>query len=198
VTSYAALLRGVNVGGRGPLPMATVRDALAALGYASPVSYLQSGNVVFGSPDPPEVVESRVRQALLDATGREIGVLVRTAAELRAVVAGWPFEPAPPTTRHVVFVRGPADAARLVDGLAARDLLPDRLAVAGAHVYLSLPGGLGRSRLAARLAGRQQRAGATTRNWTTVTALRERAAALGENGGENLARRAQGNAAGGR
>jgi uncharacterized protein (DUF1697 family) len=177
--AYAVLLRGVNVGGYGKLPMKTFAAVLEELGCGDVKTYLQSGNAVLTSTAPATRLASDVQQALRGATGLDIPVLVRTAADLARIVDGWPFDAnAEPRTRHVVFLRSAADAKALVD-LPLDDLLPDRLHVAGIETYLFLPDGLGRSKLAAKLSARQKGTAATTRNWNTVTALRDLAAAIG-------------------
>lgn len=176
---YAVLLRGVNVGGRGLLPMAAFRDVLGSLGYDGVRTYLQSGNAVLAAADPAERVAADVQAALREAVGRDVDVVVRSADDLRRVVDGWPFDhDAAPTTKHVTFLRSAADAGPLQD-LALNDFAPERLAVAGPDVYLSLPNGLGRSRLAPVLTRRLQRVVSTTRNWNTVTALADLAGGLG-------------------
>ncbi len=178
MTAYAVLLRGVNVGGRS-LGMATFSLVLTGLGYGQVRTYLQSGNAVLTSRAPAAQVAAEVQAALAATTGLDVPVVVRTAAQLSRVVQGWPFEPdGAPTTRLVVFLRSARDATALVD-LPLDHLLPDRARATGSEVYLSLPNGLGRSRLATLLAGRQRRLVATTRNWNTVTALRELTAGLG-------------------
>lgn len=177
-TAYAVLLRGVNVGGYGKLPMKTFAALLDGLGYGNVRTYLQSGNAVLTTAAPAARVVTDVQRALRDEAGLDIAVLTRTAAELARIVEAWPFEPdAEPKTKHVVFVRSPDDAKRLAS-LPEDDLLPDRLHVAGTEIYLSLPNGLGRSKLAGMVSARQKGMAATARNWNTVTALRDLTAEL--------------------
>ena len=51
---YAALLRGINVGGNKKIPMAALRELMQGLGYADVVTHLQSGNAVFSSAQQPQ------------------------------------------------------------------------------------------------------------------------------------------------
>jgi uncharacterized protein (DUF1697 family) len=173
VPSYALLLRGVNVGGRGTLPMATLREVLTELGYDDVRTYLQSGNAVVRATGGAERVRTDVEKALAKGVGRHIGVLVRSHAQLRKVVDEWPFDGGgAPTTKHVIFLAAAADAGPLCE-VPADDFVPERFASTGAHVYLSLPDGLGRSKLAPVVHRRLAGSIATTRNWNTVTALVE-------------------------
>ncbi len=178
MTSYAVLLRGVNVGGHGRLPMATLSSVLQTMGCAGVRTYLQSGNAVLTSSAPAAQLAADVQDTLRRTTGLDVPVIVRTAAQLARVVDGWPFDPhSAATTRHVVFLRRPSDAGVLVDR-PLDEFHPDRAHVTAAEVYLSLPNGLGRSKLAALLSARQKNLVATTRNWNTVTALRDLTGAL--------------------
>jgi uncharacterized protein (DUF1697 family) len=173
MATYAVLLRGVNVGGRGALPMATLRDVLTGLGYDGVRTYLQSGNAVVRTTTAAARIRTEVEGALQKATGRQVHALVRSHAQLRKVVDGWPFGAGgAPTTKHVVFLSAAADGRPLRD-LDLAEYAPERFAASGAHVYLSLPDGLGRSTLMPIVSRRLSKGVTTTRNWNTVTALLE-------------------------
>ena len=173
MTAYAILLRGVNVGGRGSLPMATLREVLTDLGYDEPRTYLQSGNAVFRTSGSATKVHDEVAKALAKAVGRDISLLVRTHSQLTKVVDGWPFAASgSPTTKHVIFLDKATDAKPLSE-IDADDFAPEKLRSSGAHVYLSLPNGLGRSKLAPIVNRKLAKSVTTMRNWNTVTALTE-------------------------
>jgi uncharacterized protein (DUF1697 family) len=169
---FVALLRGVNVGGN-PLPMAGLRARCAELGARDVRTYLQSGNVVFTAGATAAQWEKRLAEALAGDSRLPVAVVVRTAAELRAVHEGNPFlgeDGVDPKTLHVTFLaRTPAASA--VAALAARESGGDRLRVAGREVYLHCPGGYGRTKLGNPVIERVAGCPATTRNWNTVTAL---------------------------
>jgi len=153
--------------------MATLRAVLTDVGYDDVRTYLQSGNAVVTTTGSASKVHDDVEKALAKETGREIKLLVRTHAQLRKVVDGWPFDAGTaPTTKHVVFLATAADAKSLRD-IPAADFAPEQLATDGPHVYLSLPDGLGRSTLAPIVHRRLAKVVTTTRNWNTVTALVE-------------------------
>ncbi|MCM0641122.1 DUF1697 domain-containing protein [Cellulomonas wangsupingiae] len=169
MTVMVALLRGVNVGGAGKVPMADLRRVVADAGYGDVRTYVNSGNVLLSTDGTDtEQVAATLRAACAEAFEAGPDVIVRTRDELRGVVDGNPFlgRDDDPTHHHVVFLAGTAPA-RVPD---VEVTAPEDLAVAGREVYLYLPGGIGRSPLAARLA-RRPGPGGTARNWRTVTTL---------------------------
>jgi uncharacterized protein (DUF1697 family) len=178
MTVFVALLRGVNVGGRTKLAMADLRAAAEGCGFTDVRTYVQSGNVVFAAPGRPSAADvgTALRAAIAGSTAVDPEVVVRSAAQMARVVEANPFADrgATDTQLHVVFL---ADGARPA---AAGDIdveryAPEELAVVGHEVYLHLPGGMGRSKLAADLAKRRDAVG-TARNWRSVTTLARMAA----------------------
>jgi uncharacterized protein (DUF1697 family) len=90
-TAYVALLRAVNVGGTGKLPMADLKVMAEAAGFTQVRTYIASGNLVFRSPLTEAEVKARLERQLATYAGKPVPVLVRTAAELAAIVAANPF-----------------------------------------------------------------------------------------------------------
>jgi len=86
--AYIALLRAVNVGGTGKLPMTELKAMCEAAGFKSVQTYIASGNVVFKSAKTEAQVKAALDAALAAYVGKPVGVLVRTAAEMAAVLAG--------------------------------------------------------------------------------------------------------------
>lgn len=170
MTDWAVLLRGVNVGGAGRLPMADLRAALAGLGLEAPKTLLQSGNAVVGSDLPAEDLAERIGAEIAARFGFRPAVLLRDGAGIAAALAH-PFEGARPDQVHAFFL---ADPGAAVDAAAA-----DRLAATSERwcrgpglVWLHAPDGIGRSRLAAGLP-RLIDCPVTARNLRTVAALDE-------------------------
>lgn len=171
---YAALLRGVNLGGHNRVPMAGLRSAVEALGYNDVATYLQSGNVVFGTASKPEATLARTLERTIERTFRlDVTVLVRSAAQLARIQQDNPYlaRRRDPTTLHVTFLADrPSAAARraLPDGEG-----PDELTVQGREAYLWCPKGYGRTKLTNAWFERRLDVRATTRNWRTVVTLGE-------------------------
>ena len=83
---HVALLRAINLGSKRKVPMARLREVLAAAGYEDVVTYVQSGNVVLTSRKQPASVERDLRQRLSEEFGFDIPVIVRSREQLQAVV----------------------------------------------------------------------------------------------------------------
>ncbi len=176
--SYVALLRGINVGGRNKVAMPDLRQLATGLGLADIATYIQSGNLLFTSPQTDAI-------SLADALEREIdgrlgvrpAVVVVCRDELARAIAGNPFpDETNPRALHAVFRRDemPADAVAAVARAVQRAKekgSPDDAAVVGRTLYLRTPDGLGRSELAAQLSRSSAQAAGTARNWATVTKL---------------------------
>ncbi len=176
--TLVALLRGVNVGGRNALPMANLRAMAEQLGFAPVSTYLQSGNLVFGAPNGPTApIVSALERAIGHALGREARILLRSADELAQLVAGNPFtiEHADSAGLHVTFLSSAPDPGRVRALPTATG--GDDYRVSTREIYLRCPTGYGRTTLNNAFWERWLGVGATTRNWKTVTALAQLAAA---------------------
>ncbi|MFF1451369.1 DUF1697 domain-containing protein [Streptomyces sp. NPDC058274] len=177
MTMYAALLRGINVGGSKKVPMGELRTLMQGLGYADVATYLQSGNAVFGSGHgDEESLAGELAAALEKHFGFTVGVLVRDHAYLRAVREACPFPAAELEGKqlHVTYFSEAVDAERFA-AVTPADFLPEEFRLGDRALYLYAPDGLGRSKLAPVLArpGLLKGLTATTRNWNTVVKLEE-------------------------
>ncbi|MBI2708147.1 MAG: DUF1697 domain-containing protein [Actinobacteria bacterium] len=169
MSTHVALLRAVNVGGRGKVPMARLREVFEELGHREVRTYIQSGNVVFdadGTPSP-----GSLEAAISAAFDLAVTVIVRTPAGLREIVGANPFPEEDPSSLHVGFLAHPAPAGAL-PGADLERFAPDAAVLRGTELYLHLPNGLGRSKLAEYVT-RKPPAPMTVRNWRTVTTLVE-------------------------
>ncbi|HVF20836.1 MAG TPA: DUF1697 domain-containing protein [Mycobacteriales bacterium] len=163
---YVALLRGINVGGHAKVAMADLRTVFESLGFDDVATYIQSGNVVFGSAAPVDV--RAVEQRIADDLGVTPDVLLRTAEEIDAVVRGNPF--ADTDGLHVTFLADTPTGT--VEAPAGQ---PDELAVVGREAYVRCPDGYGRTKLNNTFLEKRLGVPATTRNWKTVVTLAEMA-----------------------
>jgi len=169
---YVALLRGVNVGGRTKIAMAALRDTCAAAGCEDVVTYIQSGNVVLRSRLGAERLRTVLEEAIAADFGLRPAVMIRTGAEMAAVVAGSPHAGADPAHLHVGFLHAPPDAAT-AQCLAGIDCAPETVTAVGRDLYLHLPKGMGRAELPVRIEKCLRPVEVTVRNWRTVTKLAE-------------------------
>jgi uncharacterized protein (DUF1697 family) len=164
MTTFVALLRAVNVGGTGLLPMKDLSALCTQLGFAGVRTYIQSGNVVFRS----DLSEARARKALEEALaerfGNRVDVMIRSASELRAVLSANPFPDAPPARVAVVFSSNPIPKSAVDEVIAPGG---EQAAAGKRELYLFYPDGMGRSKLKLPAAiGRT-----TARNINTVAKL---------------------------
>jgi uncharacterized protein (DUF1697 family) len=171
MTTYVALLRAINVGGRRSLKMSDLKALIEKAGASSVTTYIQSGNVVFSHPSRSAAkLEAELEQRIESASGMEVPVVLRSAAQWGEIVAENPFPKAGPKALHVVVLkqRAPKDAFAKLD---LRSFLPEEVVVGDQHLYLHLPNGMGRAKLPIAL-DRRGPVG-TARNWATVLALAE-------------------------
>ncbi|MGW3289915.1 DUF1697 domain-containing protein [Streptomyces sp. NPDC001002] len=176
-TTYAALLRGINVGGRKKLPMAELRQLLDGLGHDGVRTHLQSGQAVFTTEHgDEESLAAELTEAIEKHFGFPVDVIVRDHAYLAAIAEACPFPAADlePKQLHVTYFSTPVDADRFAE-IDRDTYLPEEFRLGDRALYLYAPDGLGRSKLAEHLAKPRINKGliATTRNWNTVAKLVE-------------------------
>lgn len=172
---HVALLRGINVGGKNSLPMKDLAEMFTAAGGKDVVTYIQSGNVVFGaSAAVAAKCASSVTKAIAKKFGYDVPIVIRSADELRAAVTASPFlaRGVPADELHLACLRErpTPDAAMALDGSR---FAPDELEVVGADVHLHLPNGVGKSKLTNAWLDRSLATVSTLRNWRTVLKLLE-------------------------
>jgi uncharacterized protein (DUF1697 family) len=168
----AALMRAVNVGGKGSLPMAQVREMLVEAGFDNPETLLASGNAVIGTRLSPEETETAFEAAIEKRFAFKTDVLVRDVDQLKTVIAENPFPQFAeerPSTFIVYFLRGEPDG-----DLA--DLKPfcgfgEEIAEGPGCLYLCYPEGSGNSKLSGATIERKLKVRGTGRNWNTVGKL---------------------------
>lgn len=170
MTPYIALLRAINVGGTGKLPMTELAAMCERAGFASVRTYIASGNVVFTSTKSATAVKRTLEKALLDYAGKPVGVVIRTPDEMHAVLAANPFPDAPGNRAVAIFLdeAPPSDALEHIKGRA-----DEELALGTREIYVLYGSGIGTSKL--RIPAAKH---GTARNMNTVAKLAQMGAAL--------------------
>jgi uncharacterized protein (DUF1697 family) len=163
MTAFVALLRAVNVGGTGKLPMRDLKRLCEEAGFAQAETYIASGNVVFESSRSEADVKAALEAALAAYAGKPVGVLVRTAVEMAAVLARNPFPDAMPNRNVAIFLHSPPVADTLD---AIRGINGEEIALGAREIYIHYGKGMGTSKLVIPAA----KAG-TARNMNTVAKL---------------------------
>jgi len=173
MTTYVAMLRGVNVSGRNRLAMDDLRALVEACGGQRVRTYVQSGNAVFDSARSASRVAAALGSSLREAVGNPVAVLLRGVTEMESVMASNPFlrRGADERLLHVTFLAAapsPAAVSATVPEATAGD---DEFVVVGREVHVRCPHGYGRTKLSNAFFEKRFGTEATTRNWRTVAAL---------------------------
>lgn len=163
MTTWIALLRAVNVGGTGKLPMADLRALCEAAGFDDVRTYIASGNVVFGSALAAARVKRTLEDALLAYGGKKLGVALRSASEMAEVLAANPFADAAPNRCVAIFLDDPPPVDTLKSLIGRQD---ERIALGKREVYVDYGGGMRDSKL--RIPAAKQ---GTARNFNTIAKL---------------------------
>lgn len=169
-----SMLRGVNVGGHNKIKMDALRSLYVSLEFKDPQTFIQSGNVIFHTQDKnPTLLSKRIQDAIHRKFGFRSDVVLRTASELRDVIANTPF----PSSRNLdpskVLVTFLADkpAAQTCKVLLNLKCAPEELHIRGRELYIYFPNGMARPKLAWPLIERTLRVSGTSRNWNSVNKM---------------------------
>lgn len=171
---FIALLRGINVSGHKPVPMAELQKVFAALGFPGAKTYIQSGNVVFKSAEKDgKRVAAALEAGILKKFGFEVPVIVRTPEQLSAALSGNPYAKAKASENERVYItyleHPPAKEA--VKALHAFSDPVDELKVVKTEVYILARNGYGKSKLSNTFVEKKLGVRATTRNLETTAKL---------------------------
>lgn len=172
---YVALLRGINVGGKHIVPMKVLAEMFAKAGCQQVQTYIQSGNVVFAaSPAAADTISEAIAKEIRKRFGHDAPVVVRSAEEIKQVVANNPFAKRKDFENfsHVVFCSSKLKPAN-VKNLDPSRSPGDECECNGQEVYLWLPNGAGKSKLISAYLDKTLATIGTQRNWRTVVKLRD-------------------------
>lgn len=170
MTVYVALLRAINVGGTGKLPMAELKALCEGLGFSDVSTFIQSGNVIFRDGGDAADIAARLDAALAERLGKPPGVFLRRPGELAAILDANPFAAMEPNRVLVSFFAEPVPDDAL-HGLVAPD--GEEVVALGREIFVHYPIGSGRSRLRLPILK-----SGTSRNINTVNRLHDLAQAL--------------------
>jgi uncharacterized protein (DUF1697 family) len=168
MTIYIALLRAVNVGGTGKLPMTELVALCEACGFGRVRTYIASGNVVFDFKGSASHVKALLEARLAAHVGKPVGVLVRTAAEMAAVLSANPFPEAAPNRTVAIFLDAPPPADALSHATGQRT---EACRLGAREIYVHYGQGMADSKLKIPAAKT-----GTARNMNTVAKLAAMAA----------------------
>lgn len=125
MTQYVALLRGINVGGNNIIKMADLKTCLTEAGFEDVATYIQSGNVLFNSPETDiKKIDAKFMAAMGKAFGYKAPIMFRSHAQMKKIVHDAPrgFGTRPDEYRYdVLFVREPLTAAEALNSITLRE-----------------------------------------------------------------------------
>jgi uncharacterized protein (DUF1697 family) len=174
MTTFIALLRGINVSGHRIIKMATLKESCEAMGYTRVLTYLNSGNVIFDAKkgtarQHADAMEKRI----LKDFGHEVTVVVKTPAEMSRLIAANPFAKhagAEGKFLHGMLLSEKPKVSSLED-LKLPTAAGEEVRLINDVLYLLLPQGAGKTKLSNALLERRLGVVGTARNWNTLTAL---------------------------
>jgi uncharacterized protein (DUF1697 family) len=170
MAAFIALLRAVNVGGTGKLPMSELKAMCEELGFSAVRTYIASGNVVFTTRKTEAAIKAALEKRLKAYAGKPVGVVVRPAQEMAEVAANNPFPKMAPNRTMALFLdhAPPADTLSTVRG--QKD---EEIALGRREIYIHYGDGMAKSKLVIPAAK-----SGTARNMNTVAVLAKMAAEL--------------------
>ena len=172
MTTYLALLRGVNVSGS-TLRMADLKKSLADLGMEEVQTYLQSGNVIFKSKGDAAELAGQIEARIKKDFGLAIPVLVLSAKDIEGIALKnplWPGSGGEGSHFHATFLFEPV-TKKTFDALKLPAAEGEKAVLGKGAVFLHCPHGYGRTKLNNTYFEKALGVKATTRNWKSVMAL---------------------------
>ena len=172
MTTYIALFRGINVGGKNILPMKNLVKILESTGCVEVQTYLQSGNAIFKrNGNRISELKTQLRLRIKKLYGFEPEILILDLAEFKTAIDNNPFDTQDGNTLHFFFLDSQPKYPN-VDKLIAIKSKSEEFKLLKKVFYLFAPEGFGRSKLAAQ-AEKCLGVSSTARNRNTVSKLVE-------------------------
>jgi uncharacterized protein (DUF1697 family) len=171
---FISFLRAVNVGGHNKIKMDALRAVYESLGFRNPQTYVNSGNVVFQSRERNvALLTKKIQDSLEKKFGFRPTIVLRSAVELRAIIAANPFakrKDIEPGKFLVTFLASTPAAEALVAALKIKTD-PEELRIVGSEAFIYFPNGMGRPKMSWPTIERALKTTGTGRNWNTINKL---------------------------
>ena len=174
--TYIAMLRGINVSGQKMIKMEALRVALAELGLNNIRTYIQSGNIIFESPEKESGSLVKLIEAkILEKFGFQVPVIIRTPNEIKDAIATNPFLKTDSLDNAKLYLTFLAEipGPDKIEKLNTFSYSPEEFILINKDVYLYCPSGYGNAKLNNNFFENKLKTKATTRNWQTVNKLLE-------------------------
>ena len=172
---YISILRGINVSGQKLIKMTDLVKHCEALGLKNVKTYIQSGNVIFQSPDSaPEKISLKIAKKIKKEYGFDVPVMVKSAKDLKQILNNNPFiERGENTNQLYVTFLSDVPRRELVNNIDPKRFLPEEFTWDKNVIYFFSPNGYGNAKMNNNFFENKLKVEATTRNWKTVTKLYE-------------------------
>jgi uncharacterized protein (DUF1697 family) len=177
MTIYVAFLRGINVGGHKKISMAELRTMFESIGLNQVQTYIQSGNVLFASPEDAKFLRDQIEQEIERVFSFDVTVVLRSSSELERIISHCPFpesvrkeaEDATDVETFYVSLFLEPPPVEALEKLQEYTSATDEFRVQDREVYLLVREGIRNSKLANQLS--RLNIPSTARNWKTMNKL---------------------------
>ena len=170
MTTFVALLKGINVGGHHKIPMAELRQLLTKEGFRNVQTYIQSGNVIFQASDKIEGIEDKIQKSIHAHFGFEVSVIVKTHEELEAIFEACPFSNEKKEKSYfIMFSRIPDN--ELVEEVSKITFENETFVIKNDCLYFYNSAGYGQAKFNMNSFERKLNVTATARNYNTMVKL---------------------------
>lgn len=177
--TIVSMLRGINVGGRNLIKMDALRELYAEMKFENPRTYVQSGNVVFGTRERDlKRIARRIEERIEERFACRPDVILRTAEEMREVMVRNPFPGDFEASKLIVTFLADEPEAEAHQKIRAIRMGPETLVLDGRELFIYYPEGMGRSKVTPAVIEKAVRVRGTGRNWNSVQKLLEMAAQI--------------------
>ena len=171
---YISLLRGINVGGQKKILMADLKALYESAGFKNVTTYVQSGNVVFESPEKScAELEKKIENAILKKYGFEVSTIIRDTNSFKKVIGNNPYSDISkkdPVLPYVIFLKDLPGSSSIKDIEIPKDEKGE-FKIIGSEIYLNPVSSYGRTKLNNVFFEKKLKVSSTARNWKTVMAL---------------------------
>jgi len=174
---YISILRGINVSGQKKIIMKDLVLLYLNLGFSHVVTYIQSGNVIFETPEKDQSkLMTLICESIKTKYNFDIPIIIRKQRELQKIMHNLPFSEIAKdemeTKVLVTFLSGKPSQAN-TDALLKFAKPPEQMIIRGKEVYLYCPNGYGKTKLSNNFIEKKLNVDGTTRNWKSITKLNE-------------------------
>jgi len=171
MNTYIALLKGINVGGHKKVPMAELRELFSKSGYENVQTYIQSGNVIFQTPNTSKAkIEATIEKAIFDHFGFEVLVLVKTKDELKQIFENSPFSEDKKKASYFMMLHE-TPSVELVEVASQKIYESEEYMILNDCIYFFNAKGLGQSKFNVNFFERKLNTFVTARNYNTMVKL---------------------------